>query len=311
MRNIVCTKVFILLCKLIFMKNILFTVKEPALLLEFLFASMPNKSRTTVKSYLTHRQVSVNHIVTTKFNQFLKPGDQIEISAEKGREEFKHPMLRIVYEDDSVIVIDKKYGLLSIATDKIIGKTAYHILSEYVKRSDPRNRIFILHRLDRETSGLMMFAKSEEIQEKMQSNWSESVTERKYYAVVEGILAESEGTIKSYLAENKAFKVYATTPENGKEAVLEFRVLDKSRDYSLVEVGLETGRKNQIRAQFEAIRHSIAGDKKYGAQTNPLGRVALHAGKIAFRHPETGNEMSFESPLPYKFRDLFSKYRKR
>ena len=293
------------------MKSLVFDIKEPAELLEFLLAKMPDKSRTTVKSFLSHRQVFVNHRVVTQFDHRLKPGNRVEISAEKGRAEFRHAMLRIVYEDDALIVIDKKYGLLSIATDKIIGKTAYHILSEYVKREDPRNRIFVLHRLDRETSGLMMFAKSQGIQEKMQLNWNETVTERKYYAVVEGIPDNPEGTIKSYLAENKAFKVYATTPENGKEAVLEYRMLKSNRDYALLEVQLETGRKNQIRAQLESVKHPIAGDKKYGAQTNPVGRVALHAGSIAFVHPATGEPMAFASSLPYKFNALFDSRKKK
>lgn len=289
------------------MKNRIFEIKEPSKLLEFLYTAMPDKSRTTVKSYLTHRQVSVNRIVTTQFDLPLKPGDRVEISAEKGKAEFRHPMLRIVYEDDALIVVDKKYGLLSIATDKIIQKTAYHILSEYVKQDAPRNRIFVLHRLDRETSGLMLFAKNQEIQERMQSDWNENVTDRRYYAVVEGRMDPPQGTITSYLAENKAFKVYATTPEEGREAVLEYRTLKTVPDYSLLEVSLETGRKNQIRAQLESVKHPIAGDKKYGAQTNPAGRVALHAGKIAFIHPVTGEEMAFESPLPYKFHAIFDR----
>jgi 23S rRNA pseudouridine1911/1915/1917 synthase len=289
------------------MKNLVFEITTPARLLDFLFAALPDKSRTTVKSLLTHRQVSVNRLVTTQFDQKLRLGDRVEISAEKGRAEFRHPMLRIVWEDDALIVIDKKYGLLSIATDKIIQKTAYHILSEYVKAEDPRNRIFVLHRLDRETSGLMMFAKSQEIQRRMQSNWNETVAERKYYAVVEGAMEPPAGTITSYLAENKVFKVYATTPEEGKEAILEYKTLSVNRDCSLLEIGLETGRKNQIRAQLESVGHPIAGDKKYGAQSSPMGRVALHAGSIAFVHPVTGEEMVFTSPLPYKFHALFDR----
>ena len=289
------------------MKKLSFTIDRPVQLLEFLISAMPDKSRTTVKSFLSRRQVSVNHVVTTQFDRKLKPGDQVEVSSEKGRPEFRHPMVRLVYEDDWLIVIDKKYGLLSIATDKIVAKTAYHILSEYVKQEDRRNRIFVLHRLDRETSGLMMFAKSEEIQEKMQAHWSETVEERKYYAVAEGVFDKPEGTITSYLAENKAFKVYATTPDAGKEAILDYRVMKQSPEYALLELELETGRKNQIRAQLESIKHPIAGDKKYGAQTNPVGRVALHAGVIAFVHPVTGEAMRFTSPLPSRFNTLFSK----
>lgn len=284
-----------------------FTVKGDRTLLEFMFESMSDKSRTTVKSYLTHRQVSVNDVVTTQFDHPLRDGDVVAVSADKGRPEFKHPMLRIVFEDDYLLVIDKKYGLLSIATDKVQEKTAYHILSQYVKQSDPQNKVFVLHRLDRETSGLMMFAKSQEIQQKMQTDWSNSVIERKYYAVTEGVPSQRKGRIESYLAENKAFNVYVTDEENGRLAITDYVMLDDNGDYSLLELELETGRKNQIRVQLKEIGHSIAGDKKYGARTNPLGRIALHAGKIAFVHPVTGKEMSFESPLPYKFRSMFEK----
>ena len=289
------------------MKPLVFEIEAPAGLLEFLFAAMPDKSRTTVRSYLTHRQVFVNHIVTTRFDAPLRPGDRVEVSAEKGRAEFRHPMLRIVYEDGALIVIDKKYGLLSMATDKIVAKTAYHILSEHVKEEDPRNRIFILHRLDRETSGLMVFAKSEAVQRAMQADWHAAVPQRKYYAVIEGRLAEPSGRIVSYLAENKVFKVYATTPDQGKEAVMSYREVRAKGEYSLLEIELETGRKNQIRAQLEAVGHPIAGDKKYGAHTNPLGRVALHAGTITFVHPVSGELLSFETPLPYKFNALFGR----
>ena len=290
------------------MKNKIWEIEEPGQkLLEFLFGALPELSRTTVKSYLTHRQVSVDNVVTTQFDRALMPGNVVKISTEKGRAEFRHPMLRIVYEDDALIVIDKKYGLLSIATDKIIQKTAYHILSEHVKEEDPKNRIFILHRLDRETSGLMIFAKNQEIQAKMQADWNETLVDRRYYAVVEGMMNPPEGTLTHYLAENKVFKVYATTPDSGKEAVLEYKTLNTVRDHSLVEISLETGRKNQIRAQFEAAGHPIAGDRKYGALTHPVGRVALHAGKIAFLHPVSGEEMAFSSPLPYKFHTLFER----
>ena len=285
-------------------------VTEAGKLLDFLFAALPDKSRTTVKSYLTHRQVSVNKRVLTKFDAPLVPGDTVEISQEKGREEFRHPMLRIVYEDDELIVIDKKYGLLSMGTERENRKTAYHILSEYVKRADPRNLIFILHRLDRETSGLMMFARSMQVQEKMQSRWNETVLERKYYAVVEGVPAKAEGRIVSYLAENKAFQVYVTDAENGREAITRYRVLKENGAYALLELELETGRKNQIRVQLAHIGHPVAGDKKYGAKTNPLDRVALHAGSIVFLHPSTGERIGFEPPVPYRFNALFDRRRK-
>ncbi len=289
-------------------KVLKFEVTEPAPLLEFLFARMGDKSRTTVRSFLTHRQVKINHLVTTRFDAPLAPGDTITVGFEKGYEEFRHPMLRIVYEDNHLVVIDKKYGLLSIATPKVAEKTAYHILSQYVKQRDSRAMIFILHRLDRETSGLMVFAKSEAVQHAMQENWSETVSERKYQAVVEGVPAKEEDTIVSLLAENKAFHVYVTRNEDeGRQAITRYRRVTDNGEYALLELELETGRKNQIRVQLAAIGHPIAGDKKYGAKTNPLGRVALHAGKLAFIHPVTKEALSFESPLPYKFMAFFNK----
>ncbi|MDR2937282.1 MAG: RluA family pseudouridine synthase [Rikenellaceae bacterium] len=281
---------------------------ESSPLLEFLFARMSEKSRTTVRSFLTHRQVRVNHLVTTRFDAPIKPGDTVTVGFEKGYEEFRHPMLRIIYEDNHLVVIDKKYGLLSIATPKVAEKTAYHILSQYVKQRDPRAMIFVLHRLDRETSGLMIFAKSEAVQQTMQKNWSEAVTERKYQAVVEGIPPKEEDTIVSLLAENKAFRVYVTRNEDeGRQAVTRYRRVTDNGAYALLDLELETGRKNQIRVQLASIGHPVAGDRKYGARTNPLGRVALHAGKLAFVHPVTKEALNFESPLPYRFTSLFDK----
>lgn len=282
-------------------------IEEAATLLPFLFSRFADRSKTTVKSYLAHRQVSVNGCITTQFDTPLAPGDRVEINFGRAREAVSHPMLRIVYEDDHLIVIEKRNGLLSVATDKQIMRTAYSILSEHVKQEDPRNKIFVLHRLDRETSGLMMFAKSEEVKVKIQSAWEQTVVERKYFAVVEGVVSKEEGMISTYLTESKALKVYVTAKEEGKIANTGFRVLKRSKknDVTLLELELETGRKNQIRAHMEYIGHPIVGDKKYGSKRALIGRVALHAGVLSFIHPVTGQRHDFSTPIPRKFTELF------
>lgn len=279
-----------------------YRVPEDTKLLDYLFALFADRSKTTVKSYLAHRQVMVNNTVTTQFDMPLHRDDEITVNFTRGFKEFRHPRLRIVYEDEFLIVVDKGYGLLSMSTDRIKEKTVYHILSDYVRSENPANRIFILHRLDRDTSGLMMFAKSQGIQEKMQRSWNEMVLDRRYVAVVEGILSPEKGEVKSYLKENSAFHVYSTDDkENGQLAVTRYEVLASNGRYSLVELQLATGRKNQIRVHMHDLGHSIAGDRKYGAKTNPLGRLSLHASRLRFVHPITRRDMLFEIPLPGGF----------
>lgn len=284
--------------------NIELNVGTEDTLLAFLIKSMPDKSRTTVKSFLTHRQVSVNGCTTTQHDTALFPGDKVFVSREKGRESFRHPMLRIVFEDDHIIVIDKRNGLLSIGTDKEQKKSAFYILSEYVKRQEPRNRIFVLHRLDRETSGLMMFAKSQEVQEKMQRNWTSLVEDRRYVAVTEGCPEKDSGEIVSFLNEDRNRKMWATRNGEGTPAVTKYSVLNKGLRYSLLEMELETGQKNQIRAHLEWIGIPIAGDKKYSATTNPAGRVCLHACRLCIIHPVTGERLDFNTRIPQAFTSL-------
>ena len=214
--------------------------------------------------------------------------------------------MRIVYEDEFVLVVDKGYGLLSVSTDRVKTKTAYRILSDYVKEADPSNRLFVLHRLDRDTSGLMMFAKKQGIQETMQRSWNEMVLDRRYVAVVEGQLEKEEGEVSSYLCENSAFEVYSTPDESegGQYALTRYKVLQANKNFSLVELKLATGRKNQIRVHMKDLGHSIIGDRKYGSRCNPLGRLALHASRLRFVHPITRRDMFFETPIPASFQRL-------
>ncbi|MBR3951551.1 MAG: RluA family pseudouridine synthase [Bacteroidaceae bacterium] len=283
-------------------KEFTYHVDSDCQLLDFLIATLKDKSRTTVKSYLSHRQVAVNDMPTTQFNTPLHRGDRITINFSKGYKIFRHRRLRIIFEDEYLIVIDKGYGLLSMATKNEKTETAYRIISDYVKTNDPEGHIFIVHRLDRDTSGVMIFAKRQRIQELLQRNWNDAVIERKYMAVVEGSLDPEAGEVKSYLKENAALQVYSTqNPDEGQLAITGYKTLKSNGRFSLVEVQLETGRKNQIRVHMHDLGHPIIGDRKYGSNCNPIGRVALHAASLRFKHPITGQMLHFESNIPEKF----------
>jgi 23S rRNA pseudouridine1911/1915/1917 synthase len=284
-------------------------VREPMELIDFLSIHFNGKSRNSLKSMLSHKQVCINGTLVSQFNHLLQPNDSVVIQTTKGGYELKHSKVKIVYEDDSLIVIEKSEGLLAVATDERKDElTAFSILFDYLKRKDPRNRLFIVHRIDRETSGLMMFAKSKEIQLSLQNNWHENVKERVYIAVVEGIPNKEEDTIVSFLRESKAFKIHSGyTEDMGKRAITHYRLIRKNKDYSMLKVELETGRKNQIRVHMQEIGHPIIGDKKYGAAPSPIGRVGLHARVLAFVHPVTHEVMRFETPIPKKFNALFVK----
>ena len=283
-----------------------FEVTEEVELLTFLLAKMPSKSRHNVKALLRDKQVLVNRKAVTQFNQILKPKQIIEIKDSKAPQEQRYKGLKIVFEDSHLIVIEKDEGTLSIATEKQKLHNAYSILSDHIKKEDPRNRIFVIHRLDRETSGLMMFAKSEKVQKLMQESWNATIQERTYLAVTEGFVKQLEGTVESYLVENKALTVYSVSnPDLGKHAITHYETMKHSETNSLLKVNLETGRKNQIRVHMKDIGFPIVGDEKYGAKTDPMNRLGLHAWVLAFVHPITQEEMYFETPIPRKFLWLF------
>ena len=264
---------------------------------------MPDRKRTTVKDYLKHNQVMVGQTVTRQWDQELQPGDIVKVNTSREFQVFKNPRLKIVYEDDDIIVVNKGYGLLSMGTDNKSEGTAYWILRDYVKRKDPRNKIFIVHRLDQQTSGLMMFAKNVQAKEAMQHNWNNMVLERRYIAIVEGgQIDPPAGSVESYLAENSVHEVYSTdNPNEGQFAVTRYRTLRSRGQYSMVELQLETGRKNQIRVHMKDLGHPIAGDKRYGAKTSPIHRLCLHAQTLRFVHPITKRDMNFTSELPAGF----------
>lgn len=285
--------------------NSVFTIETPGGLLETMYALMPSKKKKLLKGVLKDRQVSVNRRIITQFDHQLKVGQKLEIRwAKEDPTKLAHN-IKIVFEDKDLIIIDKPTGLLTVATDKEKRKTAYAVLSEYVKISNKDNKIFIVHRIDRETSGLLMFAKNEKIKALIQENWSETISERTYVAVVEGVVKE-DGTVKSYLQESSAFTVYSSlNPNSGQEAITHYKVIRANDDFTLLQVNLETGRKHQIRVHMQHIGHPIVGDKKYGSKTNPIRRIGLHAMVLAFTHPKTGELFSFETSIPGKFMHPF------
>ncbi|VBB48606.1 Pseudouridine synthase [uncultured Paludibacter sp.] len=285
------------------------TVKEPAELMDFLIAKMGGMSRNSVKSLLSHRQVSVNNKITTQFNFPLKATDTVVINSSRGNIELTHPKLRIMFEDDDLIVVEKKEGLLSVTTGKEKEITAFQILKNYVKKSSPQNRIYVVHRLDRETSGILVFAKNRETQLTLQENWHQIVTKRVYVALVEGKVQKEKDRLETWLKEHeKSLKIRSYNTDNGGQmAVTNYRRVKYNENFSLLEIELETGRKNQIRVHMESIGHPIVGDKKYGSTNTGLGRLALHARILEFYHPVTEEIVHFETPVPREFLKVFHK----
>lgn len=275
-------------------------------LMDFLIEVLPGKSRQNVKSLLSNKQIDVNGRQQSQYNFKLRPADEVRVRWMRDQEVKSFKGFSIIYEDEHLIVIDKHSGVLSIATQSEKKYTAYNFLSKHVKRDNPANKIFVVHRLDRETSGLMIFAKSAEVQHELQENWKQLVTERSYLAICEGVFAEAKGEISSYLHENNAFVVFSDqNPNGGKWAVTHYEVLKSNRNFSLLSVRLDTGRKNQIRVHMQDIGHSIVNDKKYGSTSNPIDRLGLHSRVLAFTHPVTQQPLRFVTSVPRKFSRLF------
>ncbi|SFS47881.1 RluA family pseudouridine synthase [Paenibacillus sp. BC26] len=283
-----------------------YPVQENAELLAFLLQSVKGEGRNAIKAMLSRGQIAVDGKTQKVFNYALKPGQTVTVSKERIVEAPPLIGLSILFEDDDLIVVVKEAGLLSIASDQESELTAYRQLTAHVRLTDPSNRIFVVHRLDRDTSGVMMFAKSEHVQQELQNTWQDTVKERTYIALVEGQVKKQEGTISSYLKESKTLKMYSTSnPTDAQHAVTHYKVLQSNRNYSLLEVSLETGRKNQIRVHMEDIGHPIVGDKKYGSKSRAIPRLGLHARLLAFLHPSTGKLVRFETDIPKLFLNPF------
>lgn len=266
-------------------------------LLEYLLSKFKHLSRNSVKSLLTNKKIVVNNRIVTKYDYLLKVGDKISFNGKKDK-----MGLKIIYEDDLFLVIDKPVNLLTVATDKEKEKTAYVEVNKYIKCNNPKEKIYVLHRLDRDTSGVLVFCKNERVKNVLQDSWNECVSSREYYAVVEGSVSSKQGTIKSYLKEEKNKMVHSTRDRDGKLAITEYKVVKENNKYSLVNVNLLTGRKNQIRVHFNDLGHPLVGDKKYGSNVDPLKRLCLHASRLVFQYDN--KEYCFSSEAPFKFKEL-------
>lgn len=275
-------------------------------LLDFLIEKQVRKSRNAIKSLLAHKQIKVNGKLITQFDFELNKGDKVAVMKfDQSRKEKKMKGLKIVFEDEDLIIVDKEAGFLSVSTDKEKMRTVYGLLNEYVKKQNKNARVFVLHRLDREVSGLLIFARSAELQDIFQKNWDNLVKKYLYTGVVEGIPAKKEDTLVSWLTENKNFVMMSSSYDNGGlKSVSHYKVFKSVGHYSLLQFDLETRRKNQIRVQMQQIGCPIVGDKKYGASKNPIKRIALHAGELQLKHPTTGELLEFKSSFPKVMQQL-------
>lgn len=270
-----------------------FIVKEEIELLDFLYKNI-NKSKNSVKNILKDNTY-VNDKKISKFNYLLKENDIVSIKN-------KIDDIEIIYEDKDLIVVNKPSNLLTIATNKEKEKTLYHMVSDYIKISNKNNKIFVVHRLDKETSGIVIFSKNEELKEKLQSNWNTLVKLRGYVAIVEGN-TKDEGTIKSYLKEKDMY-TYSSNSKDGKLAITHYKKIKSNDKYTMLDINIETGRKNQIRVHLKEMGNLIVGDKKYGSKDNSIKRMALHANKLEFFNPKQKKMMRFEIDIPNSFKKL-------
>jgi 23S rRNA pseudouridine1911/1915/1917 synthase len=282
-----------------------YEVKSPQGLLDFLLENV-GQSRSKVKATLQGQGIKVNGKTVTQFDFPLQPGMKVAVSQSKRNQKgFKNRFVKIVYEDRWLIVVEKNIGILSMAAGHST-LNVKSVLDDYFKKSHQKCTAHVVHRLDRDTSGLMVYAKDIETEQILEHNWHQIVYDRRYVAVVSGEMELDEGTISNWLKDNKAYITYSSPVDNGgKLAITHFHVLDRTTEHSLVEFKLETGRKNQIRVHSADMGHPVCGDMKYGNGDDPLHRLCLHAWLLCFSHPITGQPMEFETPIPTPFRMLF------
>ncbi len=282
-----------------------FEVKEAQPLLEFLLANS-QQSRSKVKATLQGRGIRVNGKTVTQFDYPLQPGMKVAMSKTKRNQQaFKSRYVKIVYEDRWLIVVEKQPGILSMAAGHS-SLNVKSVLDDYFKKSRQKCTAHVVHRLDRDTSGLMVYAKDIDTEQIMEHAWHEMVYDRRYVAVLSGEMEQDEGTIANWLKDNKAYVTYSSPVDNGgKYAVSHFHVLQRTTEHSLVEFRLETGRKNQIRVHAADMGHPVCGDVKYGNGDDPIHRLCLHAWLLCFYHPVTRQPMEFETTIPAQFKHLF------
>ena len=293
----------------------LYKVNRSDVLLEFLLRKC-NTSRNNVKSLLTRRQILVNGSVVTQYDFPLAKDDEVKVAKNpvrggntlkretKKREKKERLAIRILYEDEDFLAIDKPAGLLSVESDKET-ESAFSYALDYLSAKSKTSRPFVLQRIDKETSGVLVFAKNPKIHSMLKLHWSELVSLREYYAVAEGVFEKKQDTLVCYLKENKNNLVYCTQDPSGQKAVTNYEVVRENERHALLRVEIETGRKNQIRAQLENLGHPIVGDDKYGKPKDPLQRLGLHASKLVLCHPVTKELLTFQASIPPVFYSLF------
>lgn len=271
-------------------------------LLDALKLLVPGASNRTLRQMLSQGRISVNGASCMIASHSVSPGDVIEIGARRAT--VKVPGgLQVLYEDGDLFVVHKPAGLLTVATLDERDRTAYAYLREYLRIHNPKQKLFIVHRLDKRASGVLVFAKSERVQSLLQEVFSRHEIQRKYWAIVEGRVQKDQGTIRSHLAEDSSMRMHSTEDtRKGKPAVTHFRVLNRLHNLTVLEVTLETGRKNQIRVHLSELGHPIVGDRAYESTQNPLGRLGLHAFHLGFLHPVKGTPLTFQTDPPPEFR---------
>ena len=286
-------------------KYITLPVREPMPLMEFLLKEMSGISRNRVKDLLAGHAIMVDRQLVTRYDFPLEVGQTVLVSRHKRSTELRNKYVKIIYEDKDIIVIEKSEGILSMASapGQYCVKT---ILDEYFRGRHFPCTAHVVHRLDRDTSELLIYAKSLEARKILEENWHNIVFDRRYVAVLCGEMKQEGGTVHSWLKDNKAYVTYSSPVDNGgKEAITHYRRIATNRHYTLAEMRLETGRKNQIRVHMKDLGYPVAGDDKYGYGPCPLHRLALHAFRLYFYHPKTGELMKFETPYPTAFAKLF------
>ena len=278
-------------------------VKKEGELLDYLYNNldMPKKR---IKQYLTHGSIFVNNNKTTKYNFKLIPGMNIIIDTDNKNK--KTLPFDILFEDEHIIVVNKPSGLLTIATEKEKEKTLFHIVREYLVSKNQYARVFIVHRLDKDTSGIVVLAKDEKTKNKLQENWNEYVSLREYVAIVHGKPKKDENKIVQKLKETKTNLVYTTKDEDGKEAITNYKVIKTNDNYSMLSINIETGRKNQIRVALSSIGTPIVGDKKYGLKNDKENRLYLHANRLKMYYPEIRKDILFETATPTEFKKIMN-----
>ena len=284
------------------------TIMEKIELLDFLKQNFPNSSTNKLRKMLSHGRIEVNRITIHKAKHQLVPNDIVEL-LDKPRKEikpqteikFKNYSIDLIYEDDHILVVEKPAKLLSVATDKLEADTLHSKCVDYLKQNDPKSWAYIVHRLDKETSGVMILAKTKSAKEYLQEQFSQREVYRIYHTLVEGMLNNESGTITQYLTEDKNLNIKSTSKNNkfGKQAITHFETLTKHESTTLVRIMIETGRRHQIRMAMQSMGHPIVGDSLHGAQTNPFSRICLHATSLEFLHPETDEPMRFEAKHPF------------